>query len=168
MFVHHIDEYRAIMLSNTEYALKYPFEYQKAERLVYCNYLEHLLLHIKITLEYGFESSWKKNEFVGFGGAFNFIIPDINDYFCGYQYKHEWRIKAFEIIKDNLSDYVEILKSFLEAFNIANECIDERYDPLTVGDLTTGKMITDDETILNVWITPEVRSVLTNKFLNRL
>lgn len=48
LFCHHIDEDKGYMLSRTGCALEQPFEYQKAERLVYCNYIEHLLLHILI------------------------------------------------------------------------------------------------------------------------
>ena len=48
LYCHHIDEDKAIMLSNDKYAAANPFEYQKANRLVYCNLLEHLLLHVKI------------------------------------------------------------------------------------------------------------------------
>ena len=51
LYCHHIDEDKAIMLSNDSYAIKNPYEYQKAERLVYCNVLEHLILHIKIVEE---------------------------------------------------------------------------------------------------------------------
>ena len=51
LYCHHIDEDKAIMLSTPEVARLHPFEYQKADRLVYCNILEHLLLHIKIAEE---------------------------------------------------------------------------------------------------------------------
>ena len=42
LYCHHIDEDKAIMLCNDKFAVNNPFEYQKAERLVYCNALEHL------------------------------------------------------------------------------------------------------------------------------
>ena len=48
LFCHHIDEDKAIMLCDDKFAVNNPFEYQKADRLVYCNLLEHLLLHVKI------------------------------------------------------------------------------------------------------------------------
>lgn len=48
LFCHHIDEDKAIMLCNDKFAVNNPFEYQKADRLVYCNLLEHLLLHVKL------------------------------------------------------------------------------------------------------------------------
>lgn len=48
LYIHHLDEDKAIMLSNKEYAIKNPYKYQLHDRLVYCNLLEHLILHIKI------------------------------------------------------------------------------------------------------------------------
>ncbi len=49
LFVHHVDEDKGMRLSDSSWAKEQPWEYQKAERLVYCNYIEHLLLHIQIT-----------------------------------------------------------------------------------------------------------------------
>ena len=46
LYVHHKYEDHAIMLGNPEYAKKNPYEWQKKENLVYCNLLEHLLLHL--------------------------------------------------------------------------------------------------------------------------
>jgi len=48
LYIHHIDEDKAILLSTPDVAAKNPFEYQQADHLVYVNLLEHLLLHIKI------------------------------------------------------------------------------------------------------------------------
>ena len=45
--IHHIDENRYPLLS-AGWAKNMPYECQKADRLVYANVLEHLLLHIKI------------------------------------------------------------------------------------------------------------------------
>lgn len=108
LFCHHIDEDKAIMLSNDHYAAMNPFEYQKADRLVYCNILEHLLLHIKIAEEpRNIEAN--KNELPGIGGAMNFIIKQINDYYGGYDYTQEHMIKAMSLIKNDFDDYIKIL-----------------------------------------------------------
>ena len=48
LLVHHIREDTMIMLSTKEIAMMFPFEWQLKENLVYCDYLEHLLLHILI------------------------------------------------------------------------------------------------------------------------
>lgn len=45
--IHHIDEDKEHNLSKHDSWLSFP-EYQKADRLIYCNLTEHLLLHIKI------------------------------------------------------------------------------------------------------------------------
>lgn len=109
---HHIDEDKAIMLSSPRYAARNPFEYQKAERLVYCNVLEHLILHIKIVEE---PRSWEANqlELPGIGGIINFLCPQINDYYNGYEYKREHQIRKFEKIADNFDDYIGVLNYLL-------------------------------------------------------
>ena len=48
LIAHHKFEDHAIMLSNPEYAMDNPFEWQLAKNIVYCDYLEHLFLHILI------------------------------------------------------------------------------------------------------------------------
>ena len=46
LVIHHIDECQIPNLSNRTVALKYSFEHQQCHRLVYCNLIEHFLLHI--------------------------------------------------------------------------------------------------------------------------
>lgn len=99
LFLHHINENTHIQLSKLEYAVKAPFEYQKAENLCYCNYLEHMILHMKIVEEYLTMENVKKYVCMpGIGGLLNFIVPEINDYFNGYQYQRAWQIKAFSLV----------------------------------------------------------------------
>ena len=50
LYCHHMDEDKGGNLSDPQCAIKQPFEWQKKERLVYCNVLEHLILHIKIAI----------------------------------------------------------------------------------------------------------------------
>lgn len=85
LFCHHIDEDKAIMLSSIKYAKKNPIEYQMANRLVYCNFIEHLILHIKISLEPKHPQA-NENEVQGFGGI-KLITTHLNDYFDGYEVK---------------------------------------------------------------------------------
>lgn len=112
LFCHHIDEDKAIMLSNDEFAAMNPWEYQKKERLVYCNVLEHLILHIKI-VEEPRNINANKMELQGIGGAIVFICPQINDYYNEYEFKKEYLINSFKIIENNFDDYIFILKYFL-------------------------------------------------------
>lgn len=112
LYCHHIDENKAILLSNDKFAVNNPFEYQKANRLVYCNVLEHLILHIKIVEEPKNENA-NQMEIQGIGGAVCFICPQINDYFNGYEFKQQYLINIFSLIENNFNDYIDILEYFL-------------------------------------------------------
>jgi hypothetical protein len=87
LIAHHKYEDHAIMLSSKQFAMKNPFEWQLAKNIVYCDYLEHLFLHILIC-EY---PSKERNEFeaVGVGGVVNFIVPELNDFHSGWQTNQE-------------------------------------------------------------------------------
>ena len=108
LICHHIDEDKVIMLSNDKNAIKHSFDHQKADRLVYCNVLEHLILHIKIV-----EEREEPSELQGFGGAVGFICPQINDYFNGYEFKQPYLVRIYSLIQNNFEDYINILKYFL-------------------------------------------------------
>lgn len=113
LIIHHIDEDKAIMLSDTRWAVANPFEYQKADRLVYCNIMEHLILHIKIVEEPKPDRA-NRLEDQGIGGAINFICPQLNDFYNGFDYKREVDKKRMEPIADNFDDYIKILNYLLE------------------------------------------------------
>lgn len=118
LFCHHIDEDKGYNLGDSNYAREQPYEYQKAERLVYCNYLEHLLLHICI----GKDKYWKEHESFTFPKEFMcFIVPgityicsEINDLFEKKGSSVEWRNRCFKEIECNLDDYIYVLKSFVD------------------------------------------------------
>ena len=105
LYIHHIDEDKAIKLSSKEEALNSPWKYQKADRLVYCNALEHLILHIKIVE--------KTDEGQGVGGAVVFICPQINECYDGREPQATWVKNVNEVIKENFEEYIDILKYFL-------------------------------------------------------
>ena len=48
LVAHHKAEDKMMLLSNKSFAERYPYEWQKKENIVYCDYLEHLLLHVLI------------------------------------------------------------------------------------------------------------------------
>lgn len=108
LFCHHIDEDKAIMLCNDKFAVNNPFEYQKSDRLVYCNLLEHLLLHVKIAENPSPDAN--ENELPGIGGAINFICKDLNDIYSGKKFSDEWRKNVADKVKDNFDDYIIILR----------------------------------------------------------
>ena len=109
LLIHHIDEDKAIMLSDSKWAVNNPFEYQKADRLVYCNILEHLILHIKIVEEPKPKGA-RILEDQGIGGAVNFICPQLNDFYNGYEYKRETDKIKFSLVADNFEDYINVLR----------------------------------------------------------
>lgn len=112
LYIHHIDEDKAILLSTTEWAIKNPFDYQKANRLVYCNLLEHLVLHIKI-----FEfPNCNKNPIdnVGVGGIYSFIVPELNDIYSGIKYKAQWKQNITNVVLPLKADYFKCIKKLVE------------------------------------------------------
>ena len=111
LVVHHIDSDKGIMLSTKEYAMKYPFEWQTKEHLVYCDLLEHLLLHVLICI---YPSPDKLPELdVGFGGAVNFMIPELNDLYSGWKTQQEWRKNVHERIINDKDVYLAIIEKFI-------------------------------------------------------
>lgn len=118
LFVHHIDEDKAIMLSSPAWAQKNPFEWQKAERLVYCNLLEHLLLHIKI-VEFP-NKNQNIRELCGVGGVANFLVPELNDIYSGISYKQPWKQKVIENVLPLKNDYFKCMKKLVGLKNFNN------------------------------------------------
>ena len=87
LFTHHKYENQGIMLSEAKYAKNNPYEWQLAENLVYCNYLEHLLLHIKIFKEDKLDL--RRGIITGVGGVVNFLVPTLNDIYSGWEPKQD-------------------------------------------------------------------------------
>jgi hypothetical protein len=74
-------EDHAIMLGKKIYAMQSPYEWQYADKLVYCDLLEHLFLHILICENP--HKDKKQDQSVGFGGVINFLVPELNDVYSG-------------------------------------------------------------------------------------
>ncbi len=110
LIAHHKYEDHAIMLSTKEYAVKNPFEWQLAKNIVYCDYLEHLLLHILICEH----PSKEKNvlEFVGVGGVVNFIVPELNDLYSGFETKQSWRKTCHNLVINDKDVFLLLIKRF--------------------------------------------------------
>ena len=110
LLAHHKYEDNAIMLSTKVYAMNNPFEWQLAKNIVYCDYLEHLLLHILIC-EHPAEN---KNvcETVGVGGVINFIVPELNDLYSGWKTREIWRKNCHNLVINDKDVYLTLLKRF--------------------------------------------------------
>lgn len=140
LFVHHIYENTMPDLGKNEVMKITPFEWQQPENLLYCNYLEHFLLHLKIVKE---GKSIKRVKILGIGGIINHFCEALNYYYLHHTsfrkntWLHAWAIvgkerakkyekmietkdKQFEPIKENVDDYLLLLKETDEAI-----CSDE-------------------------------------------
>lgn len=112
LYCHHILENEYENISNKEYIAhyKYPYEYHHKENLVYCDLIEHLILHALITKE--------TNGDRGFKGLVEFLIPTAEEWYIdGYEPRVLWmqlcRERAFlseEYTEKLLSDVDELLK----------------------------------------------------------
>jgi len=111
LYIHHIKEDVAIKLSESSFAINQPFEYQLGKNLLYCNILEHFILHIKILEKNSDE------DMCGIGGIENFIIPEINDYFNGYNELGLYKYKSLNLISNNLEDYIKCLEYYLDVLD---------------------------------------------------
>ncbi len=120
LFVHHDYEYDPANslvnnLSDPKVARQFDYMYQHAENLTYCNYLEHLIIHIKINL-------LRKEQLGGFisDGVINFMIPQLNDWFSYSIKLQPWQEKAFSIIEYNYDDYCDLLKYWLNHLDLTD------------------------------------------------
>lgn len=75
LYCHHIMENEYENISNKEYIAhyKYPYEYHHKENLVYCDLIEHLILHALITKE--------TNGDRGFKGLVVFLMPTVEEWY---------------------------------------------------------------------------------------
>lgn len=108
LFAHHKMEDHAKRLSKKEDAKKYPFEWQRKENIVYCDLLEHLLLHVLIC-KYPAEKS-----LVGIGGVIVYLVPELNDVYSGWTATQDWQKKCHDKIINDKQVYLLILQQFID------------------------------------------------------
>lgn len=121
LIAHHKMENRAIMLADPNHARNWPYEWQLPENLVYCNILEHLLLHILICKYPEVEGL----ESVGIGGIINFIVPELNDVYSGNLSKQEYKQKQYFLYLEKEDLYFKILifiKEIIPDINYIHLC----------------------------------------------
>lgn len=131
LYIHHIFECYYIDLSNARMVFLRSAcsdedprfaEAQKAENLCYCNLLEHLILHIKIALEYQ-----RPQYEVGI----RFITTDLNRlYDLGDQHLIKqvysaknflWKQAVYQLIKDDYKTYVLLILICIKNLNMSAE-----------------------------------------------
>lgn len=107
LYMHHVAEDRAQNLSNPKQAKESPAAYQEPQMLVYCNMLEHLILHIKIVKNTQGQ--------MGICGLNLFIIPTLNEYYVyGKSRLQFWEDISYEIVKDNYVSYISLIKEYIK------------------------------------------------------
>ena len=122
LVIHHICEDIKPNLCNKEVAKSCDFNYQLPENLCYCDYLEHLFLHILIT-EYPNEET---DDVVGIGGSANYLIPELNNLFSGYipeQSSKKYVINCFNRVKDDFITYKYLISRFLSNNDVPKESL---------------------------------------------
>ena len=107
---HHKFEDHAILLADKEHAMNNPFEWQLAKNVVYCDYLEHLFLHILICENPAQDKN--EEETVGIGGIIEYIVPELNDVYSGWLTGQTWRMNCHNLIIDDKEVYMTLLKRF--------------------------------------------------------
>ena len=106
LYCHHIDEDKGDLLSHPKAAQRSPFDWQMKERLVYCNALEHLILHIKIAVLRQKKKLIKPLDIDAFlRPGIHLICGEINDMFLNEGTKIIWKKRCFEEIKENYEEY---------------------------------------------------------------
>ena len=113
LYCHHLREDRGGNLSSPGAADSQPFEWQKKENLLYCNILEHLILHIKIAVlrdKRIFKEAANIESFFTTHGI-NMICKDIVDFFELDGTKVAWKKRCFEEVRDNYDDFLDIINS---------------------------------------------------------
>ena len=115
LYSHHIDEIEYTNLSDKDTLKreKYSFDFQKKDRLVYCDLFEHAILHVLIAKETLFK--------YGFLGYKNWILNTID----------KWYLKKIEPDKDSDKKYYE--KAYLDPeeasmmVDLMSEVLEEYY-----------------------------------------
>lgn len=114
LYRHHIDEIKTLKISDPQFVKKnnIPFDYQKKDRLVYCDLTEHAILHTLIAKE----TSLK----FGFPGLVSHLLPMMFDWYISeivpepkwqkrcYNKSYLTPKHAFEILKELYLLIVEI------------------------------------------------------------
>lgn len=124
LYIHHDFEYdpendRVANLSAAKYADAFPAKYQLGCNLTYCNWLEHLILHIKINLlrckQLGFKYFKDSVELI--------LVPELNDMY-NYNYNlytiQDYKLMCFNLVQDDYEDYCWMVDEWLRLLGFEN------------------------------------------------
>lgn len=154
LLCHHIEEVRGDLLSTPEIAARYPYEWQKKENLVYCNYIEHLILHIKVDIIRA-----RLRPISAFGGCgIPMICGEINEMYTK-EPKLQWKKNCLNVIQENQEDYIKLLKVIvLYSETVLKKRIDVK--PLTTD--FDGRETPIYKAFLNCKVDEEIKTNLEN------
>lgn len=105
LFCHHIDENKHPNISKPQIARESPFESQLAKNLVYCNYLEHIILHIKIFENYLIDEQAS----CGLGLSV-YMLPEVNSFYEDGYFSRNWSDAIAESLRNSFDNYILILR----------------------------------------------------------
>jgi len=109
LYCHHIDEIKILKISDQSFIKRdnIPFRHQKRERLIYCDLIEHTILHVLITKE-------TSNEF-GLPGYEVYLKPMIIEWYVEETLpKPQWMQKCFKKSFLTPDEAVAIIKEMEE------------------------------------------------------
>lgn len=124
LYIHHILESHFLCLSDTnlyttqleyykdnENILKLLVYAQTADALCYCNLIEHLILHIKIALEYDRDQFEVGISLIAMDLTRFYMLGDENKVESTYSAPvHKWKCQSYYNIKDDYNIYVLLCK----------------------------------------------------------
>lgn len=115
LFCHHIKEDEGGNLSQPDIAKQFPYEWQCSYNLVYCNYLEHLILHMKVSIiQNTCRLTLPIHLTIFFSNAASHLSNNINDiYLKPYDNLSTFQKNCLFPIRDNYDDYILLLKLIL-------------------------------------------------------
>lgn len=130
LYIHHDAENKYILLARPDVARKFSYKWQQPNKLTYCNFLEHMILHLLIFKETKELSKKSDNQILGLGGLVDFQIPFEGNPALVAARRNEYMTRGKGesqlFIKANEQVYFEILKQ------LAKEIIGKNY--LTVNE----------------------------------
>ena len=106
LYCHHVDEDRFLNLGNNKFILenKPNFQHQIKDRLIYCNLIEHLILHAII--------AQKTNGEFGIPGLIIFLIPKVQEWYInGIKPTRPWEVNCYNAAFISSGEAKELLNS---------------------------------------------------------
>lgn len=117
LFIHHDKEDCVAALSHSDNRKTFP-EYQMPQYLTYCDYLEHVLLHILI----GTKTAAVEN--LGLDGAERFLLPALRNYFNYGIVNPNWDADYYTLIKEDRDVYELLIDRYNALIHETDKVLD--------------------------------------------